>query len=204
MLFVLYLGDKKLFVRLVNAIVMNDEISTVFLRLEEIAELIRGAVGGTAGSGELSFQGAKATQQRDCDRLNDQRHGTFQSSQKAEVASHAESQDLEMVEAMISIRSLRDRYFEGDLFFDPAWSMLIDLYRADLKRQMLSITSVCVGSGVPESTALRYVRALEDRGYARRAPDPQDKRRVFLHLTAKAREKLDAYFERVNAQCRAA
>ncbi len=126
--------------------------------------------------------------------------GTFRSPPKRDAVAD----DLEMVEAMISIRALRDRYFECDLFFDPAWSMLIDLYRAELKGQRLSVTSVCIGSGVAGTTALRYVRALENRGYVSRMPDPDDKRRAFIQLTAMARRKLDDYFGKVNARCRTA
>lgn len=182
---------------------MENEIRSVSLRLDELAAMIQ-EFARTAEDPGSHPQVQQATGEPGRQRLQNTVHGTFRPATARSGATSAVTQDLEMVEAMISIRGLRDRFFESDLFFDPAWSMLIDLYRAELKGQRLSVTSVCIASGVAGTTALRYVSALEDRGYLTRLPDAKDKRRAFVALTPKAREKLDAYFTKVNSQCRAA
>lgn len=101
---------------------------------------------------------------------------------------------LAAVEAIIDARKSRLKFFDTDFFFDPVWAMIIDLYRAELKGERLSVSSVCYGSGVAQTTALRYVAMLEERGYVERYPDESDKRRAFLRLTPAARDRLANYF----------
>jgi predicted transcriptional regulator len=183
---------------------MNDDIHDAFLRLEELAATIRGLAEASPSSLSSDSAGDRRPEGRGNRRSPVRNFGVFHSAPKAGTRTPAIPKDLEMVEAMISIRGLRDNFFEGDLFFDPAWSILIDLFRAELKGQSLSVTSVCIGSGVAVTTALRYLSELENRGYVGRTPDPQDKRRAFVHLTPSARQKLEAYFDQVNERCRAA
>lgn len=106
---------------------------------------------------------------------------------------------LSIIEAVIASRRQRLKFFETELFFDPSWSMLLDLFRAELREQPISVSSVCYGSGVPETTALRYIKFMEDAGYVTRRPDPTDKRRVFLRLTPVASEKMIAYLNVVES-----
>ena len=106
----------------------------------------------------------------------------------------AKDATLAAVEASIAARKCRLKYFDTDFFFDPVWAIMIDLYRAELKGERLSVSSACYGSGVAQTTALRYVAMLEDRGYVERVPDENDKRRAFLRLTGSARDRLENYF----------
>ncbi len=106
---------------------------------------------------------------------------------------------LRLIDALVAARRHRTKYFDHDLFFDPVWSILIDLYRAELTGQQLCVSSVCYGSGVAETTALRYIRVLEFRGLVERMPDPRDRRRSFLGLNRAAFEKLDTYFSDVSS-----
>src|SRR3546814_5506642 len=43
---------------------------------------------------------------------------------------------------MLRLRRLRDRFFPGDLFADPAWDMLLDLMAAHLSGQRVSVSSL--------------------------------------------------------------
>src|SRR3546814_11460790 len=64
---------------------------------------------------------------------------------------------------LIRCRRLRDRYFDGDLFADPAWDMLLDLYlAAERNTRPVSISSLCIASAVPAPTALRWIKTFED------------------------------------------
>ena len=136
--------------------------------------------------------------------LAENTYGFLQSPASAGQKSSREAADLELVETMISVRFMRDRFFESDLFFDPSWSMLIDLYRAELTGKDLSVTSVCIGSGVADTTALRYIKLLEERDYIYRVADPMDRRRAFLRLTNAARDRLRSYFGSVGTHVHAA
>jgi hypothetical protein len=115
------------------------------------------------------------------------------------VSGLSRSAMLAMVEALIASRRQRLKFFDTEFFFDPSWTMLLDLFRAQLREQRISVSAVCYGSGVPETTALRYIKIMEDRGYIVRVQDPNDKRRVFLVLTSLASERLTGYFTKVDA-----
>jgi DNA-binding MarR family transcriptional regulator len=93
-------------------------------------------------------------------------------------------------------RRMRDSIFrEPDLFGEPAWDILLDLMDAENRRLRISITSACIASGVPPTTALRWIAALEDRGLVVRQQDETDRRRVFLALSDKGRTLMEAFFE---------
>lgn len=105
------------------------------------------------------------------------------------------------VAEILRVRTLRARFFRAELFADPAWDMLLDLYRAELDQHRVSVTSLCTASGVPTSTALRWLRALEDDGLIARRQDPLDGRRSFVALTNAGIEAMGAYFTAIgNAQ----
>ncbi|WP_235054527.1 response regulator [Novosphingobium lindaniclasticum] len=68
----------------------------------------------------------------------------------------------------------------GELFGDPAWEMLLDLLLAKIEGRRVSVSSACIASGAPMSTALRLVRRLVGEGVLCRLPDEHDRRRHFL------------------------
>lgn len=98
-------------------------------------------------------------------------------------------------------RRLRSDIFnDGQLFGEPAWDMLLDLFIAEADGKQLSITAACIGAAVPTSTALRWLVILEDRGLVRRENDPSDARRVFLHLTGDGYASMMNYFMRLQRE----
>jgi hypothetical protein len=96
--------------------------------------------------------------------------------------------------SILRARRTRQDFFGPNLFADPAWDILLDLYAAELGQHRVSITSVCIGSGVPATTALRWIKQLECKGLVIRANDPMDGRRVFISLTRAAVEALNGFF----------
>lgn len=68
--------------------------------------------------------------------------------------------DRAMVECMISGRQLRRELFDVGLFADPVWDILLELYRANIDRQRITIAKLCDATALPASTAVRYIRAL--------------------------------------------
>lgn len=89
---------------------------------------------------------------------------------------------------------------QADLFGEPAWDILLDLYIAHAQQNPVSVSSACIGAAVPSSTALRWLGILCDNGLCRREHDPQDQRRVLVHLTERALKTMDAYFESLPSQ----
>src|SRR5690606_27190284 len=102
--------------------------------------------------------------------------------------------DPRVVRRIIRQRQLRARYFEAGLFADPAWDMLLDLTAAHAENQRVSVTSLCIASGVPPTTALRWIGQLTSAGLIERIEDETDRRRAFLALSDKAAEAMARYF----------
>jgi hypothetical protein len=101
--------------------------------------------------------------------------------------------DAATIRAMIRARRLRDQYFRGDLFADPAWDMLLDLMAARLEKNRVAVSSLCIAAAVPATTALRWIKALTDRGLFVRSADPQDGRRVYIELSDDTARALATY-----------
>jgi len=104
-------------------------------------------------------------------------------------------QRAKAVRRMLRQRRMREQYFPADLFADPAWDMLLDLYAARLERQPVSVSSLCIAAAVPATTALRWIKTMTDAGLFVREDDPHDGRRIFIALAEGAYDALARYFE---------
>ena len=97
------------------------------------------------------------------------------------------------VRAAIRARRMRAQFFEGELFADPAWDMLLDLFAAELERRRVSVSSLCIAAAVPPTTALRWIGTLHESGLFERQADPSDRRRAYIALSAKGLEGMRDY-----------
>jgi DNA-binding transcriptional ArsR family regulator len=102
--------------------------------------------------------------------------------------------DPRLVRRIIRQRQLRARFFDGELFADPAWDMLLDLTAARAEHSRVSVTSLCIASGVPPTTALRWIGQLTDAGLFERIEDDSERRRAFIALSEKAADAMARYF----------
>lgn len=98
---------------------------------------------------------------------------------------------------LIRRRQARAKFFEGELFADPAWDMLLDLTAAHIEKAQVSVTSLCIASGVPPTTALRWLRQMTEAGLFERVDDVCDKRRAFISLSDKALMAMASYFTEI-------
>ncbi|WP_255547890.1 MarR family transcriptional regulator [Erythrobacter ani] len=105
--------------------------------------------------------------------------------------------DPRMVRQMLAARQARARFFDGELFADPAWDMLLDLTAAHAEHKRVSVTSLCIAAGVPATTALRWVKQMVESGIFERVADRSDKRRAFIALSERSVEAMARYFAEV-------
>lgn len=91
-------------------------------------------------------------------------------------------------------RQRRREIFGDDLFGEPAWDLLLDLYIAEKTGTRTSVTAACLGANVPGTTALRYLQQLEERGLVLREGDRRDARRVFVRLSEAGYARMTDYF----------
>ena len=101
------------------------------------------------------------------------------------------------IRQMLRERRARAEHFSADLFADPAWDMLLDLFGAKLGQRRVCVTAACAGASVPATTALRWLMTLEQKSLVKRFPDPLDARRTFVELTDQATASMHNYFNAI-------
>jgi DNA-binding MarR family transcriptional regulator len=104
---------------------------------------------------------------------------------------------LDTVRQVIRARRLRARFFDEELFADPAWDMLLDLLQAEIAQHRVPVSSLCIAAAVPATTALRWIKTMTDVGLFKRRADPHDGRRVFVELSSDASKAMRRYFGEV-------
>jgi DNA-binding MarR family transcriptional regulator len=102
--------------------------------------------------------------------------------------------DPRLVRLIIRQRQLRGQLFDPELFADPAWDILLDLTAARAEHTRVSVTSLCIASGVPPTTALRWIGQMVEAGLLERIEDEADRRRAFIQLSDKAADAMARYF----------
>lgn len=107
--------------------------------------------------------------------------------------------DPRLVRRMIRHRQLRARYFDNNLFADPAWDMLLDLTAARAEHRRVTVTSLCIASEVPTSTALRWISQMTAAGLLERVEDDIDRRRAFVKLSDSAADTMARYFAKIGS-----
>jgi DNA-binding MarR family transcriptional regulator len=88
-----------------------------------------------------------------------------------------------IAESEYRARRHRDKLFRGDLFGEPAWDMLLDLYLNRARGRRVSVTSLCIASCRPPTTALRWLTVLEQADLVSRHESPSDHRVSYIDLT---------------------
>jgi FixJ family two-component response regulator len=88
--------------------------------------------------------------------------------------------DVAFIRQLLRHETKRWEISNGSLFGDPTWAMLLDLVIAKLENRTVSVSSACIASGAPTTTALRLVNKLVADSILLRVPDDKDGRRDFL------------------------
>ncbi len=102
---------------------------------------------------------------------------------------------MHAVEAEIEARAKRRHYLRPNLFVEPYWDMLLDLYVARVKGTRIMVSSLCAAANVPPTTALRHISDLVENGEINRRPDPADQRRAFLDLSDNAFARINEWID---------
>lgn len=94
-------------------------------------------------------------------------------------------------------RKFRNEFFNLDYMAnEPAWDILLDLAVSRIDRKKISVSSACVASGAPLTTALRWIGLLESDGLVGREADLRDRRRVYLFITDHGIKSMYEYYLR--------
>lgn len=107
-----------------------------------------------------------------------------------EASSFNEAGLLVLARSMYRFRRHREAEFGPNLFSDPAWDILLDLFIAGEEGKRVSVSSACIGSSAPATTALRHLSTLVGRELVTRKANEGDSRFVWVELTPAGREKV--------------
>jgi len=169
---------------------LSDEDRLTLLRLTQqvghIAERLDrlSTPGVTADGGAFRFETPKS----------DYKDGKEVSSENLVRAARPSLPDPRLVRRIIRQRQLRARFFDAELFGDPAWDIMLDLTAARVEHLRVSVTSLCIASGVPPTTALWWISQMTETGLLERVEDEADRRRAFIALSDKAADAMARYF----------
>lgn len=109
-----------------------------------------------------------------------------------EIAGHSLAREI--------LRLRRARELDApDLFHDPAWDILLDLFAASAEGKAVSVSSACIAAAAPPTTALRYINHLQREGYLMRYRRGADKRIIFVSLTLKGMTVVERFLEGLSA-----
>lgn len=171
---------------------MGEEDRVALLRLSQQVEAIAHSLDrmGHAPSPASVFSDMK----RDYREAEPLAFGSFGAASAGTPPAGSALPDPQVVRQIIANRQARARFFDPELFGDPAWDMLLDLTAAHGEGVRVSVSSLCIAAGVPATTALRWLTQMVESGIFERVPDPADKRRAFIALSEKALRAMSGYF----------
>jgi DNA-binding MarR family transcriptional regulator len=124
--------------------------------------------------------------QRELDRLK----SVVNSSRSTDGREPSEAE----VKGVLQARRRREAIFGKELFADPAWDILLELYAAEVGQRRVPTSELASVAGIPLTTALRWLSKLESEGLITRGDDPLDGRRVWVALTQSALPLMSQYF----------
>ena len=150
----------------------NQEVAELKSRIDEIHELLAGR------GGELS---APPTY----------RNGGGEVSPQSVL--------LNQLSLSIQMRRIRRNHFGSAELAGPIWDMMLDLMLAGAHGRVLSASDLATGAGVPLSSGLRMISALERLELVNRSIDERDRRRTIVRLTDVGTERMASYFEKIGA-----
>lgn len=103
--------------------------------------------------------------------------------------------NAEFARELYATRRRRTAIFDHpELFGEPAWDILLDLYIAHVDGKPVSVSSACIGSAAPPTTGLRWLGVLAEHDLILREHDPEDQRRVLVRLTERGLAAMDEFF----------
>lgn len=81
-------------------------------------------------------------------------------------------------------RALRTKFFNDSYFGEGCWAILLDLFVCEFDQIEVSVTSSCVASGLPTTSALRSIGLLIADGMISKTANSKDKRSSTLSLSS--------------------
>lgn len=98
----------------------------------------------------------------------------------------------QLAKRIYEARRLRERVMRDQLFGEPAWDMLLELYRSGCSINALSHAANC-----PPTTGARWQKVLTKQGLIERGPPGAPALKQIVRLTETGRALMDQYLTRL-------
>lgn len=105
------------------------------------------------------------------------------------------NQLLTLAKRIRDLRLKRGAILQPELFGEPGWDILLSLYIAADEGYRMKMSAVCNESGVPDTTALRWLESLRELGLVAKRRNPLDARSSLLELTPEGYEKMNRFLQ---------
>jgi DNA-binding MarR family transcriptional regulator len=105
---------------------------------------------------------------------------------------------VSVLRRIIRERRVRERFFKEARFGEPAWDIILDLTLAWFEGKTVAVSSLCIASGVPMSTAMRWINEMIEAGLIDRWIDPTDGRRNLMQVSPTTRDAMLRYLAALN------
>jgi DNA-binding MarR family transcriptional regulator len=114
-----------------------------------------------------------------------------------DAALLSEAVEIAVAKKLLAIWESRSLFLDLRLIEDPGWMMLLNLKIAEMTHQRTSVSMLCGDSRVPQTTALRWINSMEQKGLLRRQSDLMDRRRALISLSTEASALMSRYLAHV-------
>jgi DNA-binding MarR family transcriptional regulator len=104
---------------------------------------------------------------------------------------------IEMLGKYFDNKRLRYIIVSQDLFSDPYWDILVELFHARLRCKDITVSAIATAGNMPQTTGLRYIDSLLAMEYIYREKDDWDGRKVFIRISDKAFLLMKEYYVRI-------
>lgn len=119
-------------------------------------------------------------------------------SQREEtLPGYGSQNDVDAINGILRARRIREGCFPPDLFSDPAWDALLELYLAGARQQRVQASSLCIDAGVPLTTTVRWIKRLVETGHVQCRSNPLDARVRWVELTEDGRRSMRRFIDRL-------
>lgn len=118
--------------------------------------------------------------------------GVAEPTRRASAPRREPPAELRVLQWLRDVDEQRQRSLGSVLEPDATWNMLAELLRARITKRRISVTSLCLASRTPVTSALRRIDRLLAEGLITYALDPKDRRRKYVELTGEGANRIQS------------
>lgn len=114
-------------------------------------------------------------------------------SDPSPTGSEEQDQLAAIAQSEFHNRRRRDSLIGNDLFAEPAWDMLLDLYVQHNRGQPVAVDRLCALSAVANTTALRWLGLLIEKELVTRSPSAAEDDIIRVALSERGIGEMERY-----------